>query len=216
MSISLHTRRLVLFILALVAVLTMPEMVSAQDRLPRIPADKLTEAQQEAIAEFKLHRGVDISGPFIPLLRSPELMVRAMAMGDYLRYKTVLGAPLNEFVILITARHWSQNYEWFVHAPIALQAGVSPEVVDAIKEGRRPTGMSADQTLVYEFCTEALRTQGAVTDALYKRAVNRFGENGTIEIVGVMGYYSLLGLVLNVARTPSPPPGLPPLPAPGR
>ena len=212
MTISLPAQqRLALLVPALVAALGTPHAASAQDRLPRIPADKLTEAQQEAIAEFKLHRGVDISGPFIPLLRSPELMVRAMAMGDYLRYKTVLGAALNEFVIIITARHWSQNYEWFVHAPIALQAGVSQEIVNAIREGRRPTGMSDDQTLVYDFCTEALRTQGAVSDALYKRAVDRFGENGMIEIVGVMGYYSFQGLVLNVARTPSAGPGLPPI-----
>src|SRR5437879_2352579 len=96
----------------------------AQNRMPPIPADKLTDAQKQAVAEFKAARGADISGPFIPLLRSPEVMSRARAMGDYLRYKSVLPPRLSEFVILIVARQWSQQYEWSTHDSIALKAGV--------------------------------------------------------------------------------------------
>jgi len=196
--------------LAVVTLLSASVPAAGQDRLPPISADKMTDAQKQAAAEFKVHRGAEISGPFIPLLRSPEIMIRATAMGDYLRYKTALGPHLNEFIILITARHWSQNYEWSVHQPIAIKAGVSPEVVKAVAEGRRPGGLSADEELVYDFCNEALRNQ-SVSDATYSRAIARFGEPGTIDMVGVVGYYSFLGLVLNVARTPPDAPGLPTL-----
>lgn len=198
------------YALAVVVLLSLSAPAIAQDRMPPIPPDKMTEAQKQAAAEFKVHRGVEISGPFIPLLRSPEVMIRTTAMGDYLRYKTALGSPLNELVILITARHWSQSYEWSAHQPIAIKAGVSPEIAKAISEGRRPTGMSADQELVYDFCDELLHHQ-SVSDATYARALTRFGESGTIDMIGVVGYYSFLGLVLNTARTPSDAPGLPTL-----
>ena len=173
----------------------------AQDRMPPIPADKMTEAQRQAAAQFKANRGQDVFGPFVPLSRSPEVMLRTMALGDYLRYKTTLGNPLNEFVILITARHFTQHYEWSVHYPIALEAGVNPGIAKAIAEGRRPTGMSADQQLAYDFITELLQNL-SVSDATYARAVARFGEQGTIELVTVAGYYTYQSMVLNTARTP--------------
>jgi 4-carboxymuconolactone decarboxylase len=111
------------FCLALITLAAAPVM--AQDRMPPIPAEKMTEAQKQAAAQFKANRGQDVFGPFVPLSRSPEVMLRTMALGDYLRYKTTLGNPLNEFVILITARHFTQHYEWSVHYPIALDAGVN-------------------------------------------------------------------------------------------
>jgi 4-carboxymuconolactone decarboxylase len=191
-------------------VLASARSAAAQDRLPPIPPDKMTDAQKQAAAEFKVHRGVDINGPFIPMLRSPEVMIRTTAMGDYLRYKTALGPALNEFLILITARYWSQSYEWSVHHPIAIKAGVTQEMAKAIAEGRRPSGMSADQEIVYDFSNELLHNQ-SVSDSTYARAVARFGEQGTIDMIGVMGYYSLLGMVLNVSRTPPDAPGLPTL-----
>src|SRR6266576_3722525 len=101
----------------------------AQDRMPPIPVDKLSEAQKKAIEEFKAARSADISGPFVPLLRSPEVMSRARALGDYLRYKSSLPPRLSEFVILLTARRWTQQYEWNAHQPLALQAGVGRDVV---------------------------------------------------------------------------------------
>ncbi len=190
---------------------TMPAM--AQDRLPPIPAEKQTPEQQKASEAFRANRKQDVFGPFVPLLRSPEVMLRAMAMGDYLRYRTVFPTKLNEFIILITARHFTQQYEWYVHYPIALKEGLSREIADAIADGRRPADMSADEQLIYDFCTELLRNH-SVSDPTYARAVARFGEQGTVEMVGVVAYYTFQSMVLNTARTPVPPgaPALKPFP----
>jgi len=149
----------------------------------------------------------------VPLFRSPEVMLRAMAMGDYLRYRTVFPTRLNEFIILITARHFTQQYEWYVHYPIALKEGLGRDIADAIADGRRPPSMAADEALIYDFCTELLQHH-SVSDPTYARAIGRFGENGTIEMVGVVAYYTFQSMVLNTARTPVPPgaPALTPFP----
>src|ERR1041385_8615895 len=133
--------------------------VSAQDRMPPIPADKLSDAQKKAVDEFKTARNADVSGPFVAMLRSPEVMTRARAMGDYLRFRTALPPRLSEFVILLTARHWTQQYEWNAHRAIALQAGVSADVVTAIAEGRRPDRMTDEQEILYTFWDELHRNQ---------------------------------------------------------
>src|SRR5438270_11334047 len=130
--------------LAAVTVIGMAASARAQDRMPSIPPGSLTDAQKKAIEEFKAARSVDVSGPFVPLLRSPEVMSRARAMGDYLRYKSSLPPRLSEFVILLTARRWTQQYEWNAHHPLALQGGVKADVVKAIAEGRRPEHMVGD------------------------------------------------------------------------
>jgi 4-carboxymuconolactone decarboxylase len=176
----------------------------AQDRMPPIPVHELTGAQAAAAAEFEAARNTEVFGPFVPLLRSPELMVRASALGDYLRFRSSLAPRQSEFVILMTARLWTQQYEWHVHRPIAIAAGVDVDVVDAIAEGRRPRLLSEEQEILYDFCVE-LHRQGSVSDATYDRAVSRFGEQGVIDTVGLCGYYSFLAMVLNVARTPLPP-----------
>src|SRR5258706_14091623 len=121
----------------------------AQDRLPPIPAGALTDAQRRAIEEFTAARSADVSGPFVPLLRSPEVMNRARAMGDYLRFKSALPPRLSEFVILLTARRWTQQYEWNAHRALALQGGLRAEIVQAIADGRRPEKMAADEDVVY-------------------------------------------------------------------
>jgi len=172
------------------------------DRLPPIAAAQFTPAQKEAVEAFKTARGTEISGPFYPLLRSPELMTRARAMGDYLRYKSALPARLSEFVILVTAREWSQQYEWNAHYPIAVKAGVKREVLDAIAEGRRPSGMTAEETILYDFCQE-LHHDKAISDATYDRALKAFGEHGIVDAIGISGYYTLLAMTLNTARTPA-------------
>ena len=190
---------------------TMPAM--AQDRLPPIPAEKQTPEQRKAAEAFRANRKQDVFGPFVPLHRSPEVMLRAMALGDYLRYRTVFPTRLNEFIILLTARHFTQHYEWYVHYPIAIKEGVSRDVADAIADGRRPAGMSSDEELIHDFCTELLRNY-SVSDGTYARAVARWGEQGTMEMVGVVAYYTFQSMVLNTARTPVPPgaPALRPFP----
>lgn len=179
-----------------------PKAIPA-DRMPPIPADKMTPEQKKAAEEFQAERKIPVFGPFVPLLRSPEVMLRARAMGDYLRYKSVLPPKLNEFAILITARQWTQQYEWDVHHPIAIKAGLDAEIAKAVAEGRRPRNMPEDEEIIYEFCIELHRNQ-SVCDATYARAVARFGEQGVIDLVGVNGYYTFLAMALNVARTPTP------------
>ena len=174
----------------------------APDRLPPVPVSQMTDAQRKAVDEFKVIRnGAGVSGPFFPLLRSPELMVRTSALGEYLRYRSRLPPRLSEFVILMTAREWTQQYEWNAHYPIALKAGVSADAANAIAEGRRPAGLAADHETLYDFCQELFRTKG-VSDATYQRLLNVLGEQGVVDTVGIVGYYSMLAMVLNTARTP--------------
>src|ERR1700745_1527860 len=113
----------------------------AQDRMPPIPDSQQTEAQKKDVAEFTAARKTGISGPFVPMLRSPEVMNRARAMGDSLRFNSVLPPRLSEFVILITARYWTQNYEWDAHNQLALQGGLSAGIIKAIAAGRGPANM---------------------------------------------------------------------------
>ena len=197
-----------------VAVFGAAVSAGGQDRMPPIPVDKLTNAQKQAIDEFKAARSVDISGPFVPMLRSPEVMSRARALGDYLRFKSSLPPRLSEFVILLTARRWTQQYEWHAHQPLALQGGLRAEIVTAIADGRRPAAMAEDEDAVYTLWEEVQRTQG-VSDATYARAVGKVGEQGVIDVLGITGYYTMLAMVMNTARTPLPQgatPGLAPFP----
>ena len=137
------------------------------------------------------------------MLRSPEVMLRAKAMGDYLRFKSSIPPRLNELAILITARHWGQNYEWQAHRPLAEKAGLKPDIAQAIADGRRPTGMASDEEVVVDFSTE-LHTNKSVSDATYQRALEAFGEQGVIDLTAVNGYYSFNAMILNVARTALP------------
>src|SRR5205823_7575098 len=139
----------------------------------------------------------------VRLPRMPDITLRAKAMGAYLRYKSVLPAKLRGFIILTTARQWTQNYDWAVHAPIALKAGLSPAIVKAVAEGRRPTGMSEEEDIVYEFSTELHHNQ-SVSDPTYQRVVAKFGEQGVVDMISINGYYTFLAMVLNTERTALP------------
>ena len=186
----------------------------AQDRLPPIPADKQTEAQKKAAIEFQKERMTEVFGPFVPLSRSPQLMIDAARMGTYLRFGNTLPRALSEFAIILQARRWTQEYEWYVHAADAKTAGLPEEIIRAVAEGRRPEKMSDDQDIVYEFGRE-LNDEHAVSDRTYARALARFGEQGVMDLVGVNGFYSLISMALNVGRTPLPAgvaPTLKPLP----
>ena len=141
--------------------------------------------------------------PFIPLLRSPELMTHAQRMGEYLRFRSAIGKRLSELAILVTARQWSQPVEWAIHAPIAVNVGIDPRTVEAIEHGRRPAQMSAEEAAVHDFCVELHRDKG-VSDATWARAIERLGEKGVVDLIGINGYYALLSMVMNAARTPVP------------
>ncbi|HEY0353322.1 MAG TPA: carboxymuconolactone decarboxylase family protein [Enterovirga sp.] len=179
----------------------------AQDRSPTIPPAKYDELQKKAAEEFLAARKVPVFGPFEPLMHSPEVMTVARQMGDYLRYKSAIGTTLSELVILVTSREWGQDYEWHVHAPIALKQGIKKEVVDAIAEGRRPASMSEEEEICYEFSTELHRNK-RVSDMTYDRAVKRFGEKGVVDLAAINGYYTFLAMAMNTSRMQVPPNGL--------
>jgi 4-carboxymuconolactone decarboxylase len=181
----------------------MSQSQMSQDRMPPIPADKLTDAQKKAAETFAEGRGYQVRGPFVPLLRSPEVMLRAKALSDYLRFKSALEPRLNEMAILITAREWTQQYVWNSHFPAAIKAGLRREIGEAIAEGVRPRGMADDEEAVYDLATEILRLK-RVSDPTYQRAVAKFGEQGVIDLLGVVGYYNLLAIVMNTTRTALP------------
>jgi 4-carboxymuconolactone decarboxylase len=180
------------------------------DRLPLIPADKMTADQKKAAEEFAAGRGYSPRGPFAVMLRSPEVMLRAKAMGDYLRFRNVLPKRVSEMVILITAREWTQQFEWAYHYKIALEEKLDKAVIDAIAEGRRPANMKEDEAAAYDFSIELHRTR-RVSDATYARALKLWGEQGVIDLVGVSGYYTFNAMMMNVSRTKVDIDGVPPL-----
>jgi 4-carboxymuconolactone decarboxylase len=174
-----------------------------RDRMPPIPAAGMTRAQKKAARELASGRRGQVIGPFVAALRSPELMSRLQRLGEYLRYESSLGPRLTELVILLTAREWTQQFEWALHVATAAEQGLKPGVIEAIAEGRRPRGMAKDEAVVYDFFTELQRAR-SVSDATYARAVDAFGEPGVIDLIGIAGYYATLAMILNVARTPLP------------
>jgi len=174
-------------------------MVHSQNRLPTIPPSAYSAEQKQAATEFEAARKVPVFGPFEPLMYSPQLMNQARSMGDYLRYKSAIGTTLSELVILVTAREWTQDYEWYVHYPLALKSGIKKEIADAIADGCRPQGMSDDEEIVYDFSIELHRNK-RVSDAIFQRAEKRFGKQGIVDLTGISGYYTLLAMELNMAQ----------------
>jgi 4-carboxymuconolactone decarboxylase len=173
------------------------------ERLPPIVDVERTDEQREAAEAFQEGRGYAVHGPFAVMLRSPEVMLRTKAMGDYLRFRNVLPRRVSEMVILITAREWTQQFEWTYHYRYAMEAGLAPAIANAIGEARRPPDMAEDETAAYEFAIE-LHHRKSVSDATYARALALFGERGVIDLTGICGYYSFLAMMMNVARTPAP------------
>ncbi len=155
------------------------------------------ESGEEAIAKM-LKRG-----PFNAWMRSPELGELLQKVGEQIRYRSSLPARLNEFAILVTARHWTSQYEWYAHRILALKAGLRPQLAADLAENRRPSGMEEDEAAVYDFCVELHRDK-RVSDANYARVLALFGERGVVDLVGVCGYYTAVSMTLNVARVPLP------------
>ncbi len=183
------------------ALLVAATSVQAAERLPSIAPALYNDEQLAAAVEFQTARNGPVFGPFEPLMHSPTLMSKTRAMGDYLRFKSAIGNTLSELAILITARAWSQDYEWTYHKPIAIKAGIKPETIDAIAEGRLPRGLSEDEQMVYQFSTE-LHQNKSVSDATFTRVEKRWGKKGVVDLTGINAYYTLLAMQLNVARYP--------------
>lgn len=181
------------------------------DRLPPIPGHAMNDAQRAAVESVVSGPRGALVGPFVPLLRSPELMEKVQQLGAYLRYRSAIGPRLTELAILLVAREWDQQVEWAIHAPIALEMGIAPHVVDAIARRARPPRMYADEQAVYDFSLELMASK-RVSDATWEKAVSHFGEQGVIDLIGLNGYYTLLAMVMNASRTPAPPSAAAPLP----
>jgi 4-carboxymuconolactone decarboxylase len=144
-----------------------------------------------------------MGGPFNVLLRSPEIGDVAQQLGAQVRFHSSLPRKLNELAIIITARHWTAQYEWYAHKAAAVRAGLNPSIVDAVAAGTRPASMQPDEETVYTFCTELLETR-QVSDATFGAAVTAFGERGVVDLIAVTGYYQLVSMILNVDRYPLP------------
>jgi 4-carboxymuconolactone decarboxylase len=177
------------------------------ERMAEIPLDKMTPAQRGVAEAIMSGPRKGMNGPFNAWLRSPELADRLQKVGEYVRFNTSLDKRLNEMAIIMTAQYWGSQYEWYAHAPLAIKAGLDPETVAALGAGRKPEKMKDDEAIVWEFTTQ-LRRDHEVDDALYARAVEKFGENGVMDLVAVNGYYDVVSMTLNVAHV-SPPPGAP-------
>jgi 4-carboxymuconolactone decarboxylase len=185
-------------------------------RLPPIPPEAMTPEQKRVADGITGGPRGGLRGPFPAMLRSPEVADRFQRVGEYLRFNSSIPADLNELAILITAREWSAQYEWYAHHILAMKAGLPPAIAAAVAEGRRPEGMTEDQRIVWEFCTEMHRTR-TVSDTTYATTKARFGERGIIDLIAVSGYYVAVGMTLNIAQVPLPPGVEPPLkPLPGR
>jgi len=172
------------------------------ERMPPLPAGKMTAAQREAAEEMTAGPRKGVKGPFVPLLRSPELMDRLQRVGEYLRFGSSLDQRISEFIMLVVSREWTQQFEWFTHVPLGRKAGIAEETIAALAEGRRPPAMSEPEQVAYDFCEELFRTRG-VCDTTYRRAVAAFGENGVIDMIGVAGYFTTVSMVMNVAHSPA-------------
>ena len=174
----------------------------AHDRLPLMAMQNMTSEQRTAAEALIAGPRKAVFGPFIPLLRSPVLMERVGKLGEYLRFESVLDARIRELATCIVARHVTNQFEWIMHAPLALKAGVDRQVISNIASGRRPQKMSSDETAAYDFTSELLQHHG-VSAASYAEALSAFGEQGVVELAALIGYFTMVSWVMNVARTPA-------------
>lgn len=182
-----------------------------EDRLPPLPESRWNAAQRACAQEIiEGPRGAVVE-PFIPLLRSPELCTHAQRLGEYLRYRSAIGLRLSELAILVTARHWSQPVEWAIHAPIAVREGIDAAAVHAIGLDQPPLLVRSDEQVVYDFATQSLADKN-VDDATWAAAQSELGEQGVVDLLGIIGYYTMLSVVMNGARTPAPTHTTTPLP----
>lgn len=173
------------------------------ERMPPLEPGVLNPAQRKAYDALVQGPRGKIEGPFIPMLRSPGFMDRAQQVGAFIRYESVLPAVLRELAILVTARVWDQAIEWSIHAPIAQADGLSLAAIAALAEDRRPDDLTEAEAAVHDYCFELHRTQG-VSDELYARTLALLGEEALMDLTGLCGYYAMLAMIMNVARTPLP------------
>jgi 4-carboxymuconolactone decarboxylase len=165
--------------------------------------DSIKSGPRAKLASFAAAKPGPLGGPFNVWLRSPGIGDLVQKLGGEIRFNSTLPTKLNELAIMVTARFWTSQYEWHAHCKLALEAGLNPAIAKDVAENRRPANMDGDEAIVYDFSRELHETHG-VSDAMYKRAVDRFGERGVFDLIAVNGYYSLVSMCLNVDKTPLP------------
>jgi 4-carboxymuconolactone decarboxylase len=188
----------------------MPAKKPPPPRLPVIPPERLTPAQQALIDSIRSGprgQATQIRGPFAVFLHSPEYGQRAQELGGYCRLKTKVPPRLSEFAILLTAKLWRAQYEWYAHVPHAERAGISQQTIRALRVGRLPKSAPKDERAVYDFVKELYRRK-RVGERTYARLHALLGDDGMVELVGILGYYVLIAMSLNVFRM-GPPEGEP-------
>jgi 4-carboxymuconolactone decarboxylase len=173
------------------------------DRFKPLKWDEMTPAQKTMMEHLVGGERRGAGGPFNVLLRSPEMGDLVQQYGASMRFHSSLPRKLNEMAIIIVARHWTSHYEWNAHRNAAAQAGLNESIIQAIAAGKRPSSMDADETIIYNFATELLTTKQA-SDGAFKAVKDKFGERGVVDLIGVMGYYQLVSMILNVDRHPLP------------
>jgi 4-carboxymuconolactone decarboxylase len=180
-------------------------------RFAPLTSDNMTPSQRKVADTIQAGpRGAGLQGPFNALLRSPALCDEVQRVGAYIRFGSSIPKPLNELAICMVGRKWKAQFEFWAHRRFAIEAGLSPAILDAIAEGRRPDGMSADEAAVHDFAAALLDT-GHVSDEAFEHIKSRFGDQGVIDLTGAVGYYCLMSMVLNVDRVPVPKGETPPL-----
>lgn len=172
-------------------------------RLPELSLDDLDETQRKIAEDIMSGPRGSLSGPFRPWLLSPVLADRAQQLGAFVRFDTSLPPRLSELAILFTAQKWRAQFEWYAHAPPARAGGLGAAVIEAIKCGERPPFDKDDEAAVYDFCRELYETR-RVSDATYRAVVAHLGEPGAVDLVGILGYYALVSMTLNVFQVPLP------------
>jgi 4-carboxymuconolactone decarboxylase len=183
-------------------------------RFAPLTADELTQVQKawaDMIAAPPRNAKF-VNPPYRAYIRNPDLAPRLSALSDYLRWNTSLPPRLSELAILITARQWTAQYEWFAHYPLALKGGLDPKVAGDIAAGKRPDNMRDDETALYDLAT-ALYRDRKVSDPIYKAALEKFGERGIMDIIGIIGYYDLVSMTLITMQAETPNDSVAPLQA---
>ena len=182
-------------------------------RFKELKESEMTEAQREISREVRAGPRGRLGPPTSVILRSPGLARHTQKVGEHLRYGSQFSGRIMEFAILIAARHWNADYVWHAHHPLAIKAGLGAAVAADLAHGRHPSGMKADEAAAYEFCTELQRDK-AVSDATFDAAIRHFGEEGVVDLMGALAYYSLHSMALKVNQVRAPdvsPSPMPPL-----
>jgi len=182
------------------------------ERFPRLAAGQMSPAQREVAAEISAGPRGEVRGPFLALIHNAELARRVQALGEHLRFRSKLPPRLLELAVLVTARRWSCQFEWFMHEKLARKAGLEERIIEAIARAQMPKDLGREESLVHAFCLQA-HTTGRVDDATFAAAKELFGLDGVLELLALNGYYSMMAMVLNSSGIPLPEGAAPPLKA---